>query len=74
MVYTSNIKYLPNKEKMSKIGNFLKETARDLMILAGFAAFTYGIWIIFEPAAYIIGGAIIMWLAIPARKIVKKVK
>jgi hypothetical protein len=54
--------------KMQKIGIFIKELARDLIILAGFCAFTYGIWLIFEPAAYIIGGAVAVWLAIPIRK------
>lgn len=40
---------------------------REACLLAGFCSLTYGIWLIYPPAAWVVGGLILVWLGIPPR-------
>ncbi|GEA17509.1 hypothetical protein [Moorella sp. E306M] len=40
---------------------------REACLLAGFCLLTYGIWQIYQPAAWIVGGLILVWLGMPPK-------
>jgi hypothetical protein len=45
-----------------------KAFASDLIALLGFSLVCYGLYSIYEPAAFIVGGAFLCWLSIPKKK------
>jgi hypothetical protein len=36
---------------------------KEIAATVGFAVFVRGVWMIYKPAAYLIAGAILMWIA-----------
>ncbi len=55
-------KLLKYKEKIPKLE---KDSLREVLLLAGFFTFCYGIWQVYPPAAHIVGGALVMYFAAP---------
>lgn len=45
----------------------LEPLVRVAFLLAGIGALCRGLWLIYEPAAWIAGGLIGIWAAVPAR-------
>jgi len=43
----------------------MKDFFRELLLIIGFASFITGIALIYVPAAFISGGALILWLCAP---------
>jgi hypothetical protein len=43
------------------------DTIRELCLILGFVAFNYGVWLIYEPAMFIISGLVIIYLGLPPR-------
>jgi len=50
----------------------MKEFLRELLLILGFAAFITGIALIYVPAAFISGGALLLWLCAPGKAAAKK--
>jgi hypothetical protein len=48
--------------------NIREDTIRETCLVAGFLLLEVGIWIIYQPAAFIMGGLLLMWLGIPERR------
>jgi hypothetical protein len=46
----------------------LKDVALDFIALVGFGSVCYGLFSIYEPAAFIVGGAFLCWLSTPKKK------
>ena len=38
---------------------------REAIMVIGFAAFVFGVWQIYEPAAWVMGGALLMYVGAP---------
>jgi hypothetical protein len=53
---------------LAKSGVFLLEYVRDACLLAGFLMVGYGLWRIYHPAAWVICGAMVLWVGLPPRK------
>jgi uncharacterized membrane protein YhaH (DUF805 family) len=45
-----------------------RPAAHDLIILLAFGAVLYGVYLVFVPAAWILGGGAVLWLSLPNRK------
>ncbi|MBW4083521.1 hypothetical protein [Paenibacillus sp. S150] len=45
-----------------------EDTVREACLIAGFLSCCAGIWMVFPPAALIIGGALLIWIGQPAKK------
>jgi len=43
-------------------------TVRELLLVAGFLLLGYGVWLIYQPASYIVCGALLMWVGLPPRR------
>jgi hypothetical protein len=60
-----------------KVGDFMRlkltklkltdDHIREACLLVGFCSLIYGIWLIYQPAAWIVGGLILIWLGMPPR-------
>jgi Ca2+/Na+ antiporter len=50
---------------MSSIGKALKSNFGDFMIVCGFSSVVYGIYEIYQPASFVIGGLMILWAFLP---------
>lgn len=44
------------------------ETVREACLVAGFLLMGYGLWLVFPPAAFIICGALLIWVGLPPRQ------
>lgn len=44
-----------------------EELLQELMLVAGFASFAAGLWLVHPPAALIICGGLLMWAGFPRR-------
>lgn len=53
---------------MSKSAFKIKSALRDVVFLVGSATAAWGVYQIYPPAAWIIGGVFVAWLAVPGRK------
>ncbi len=47
--------------------NAIREVFQELCLVAGFFIFGYGIWLVYQPAAFIVCGFMLMLLGFPAR-------
>lgn len=54
---------------LNKIGVFLIEYIRDACLLAGFLMIARGLWLIYQPAMWIVCGAMVLWVGIPERSV-----
>lgn len=45
-----------------------EETFREVLLISGFASLVIGLWLIYPPAALIVGGCLLMWVGIPKRR------
>jgi hypothetical protein len=53
---------------MAKTGFKIKSALRDVVFLIGSATAAWGVFQIYPPAAWIVSGVLVAWLAIPGRK------
>jgi hypothetical protein len=44
-----------------------EEHIREACLVAGLLILVRGVWLIYPPAAWIVGGLILIWLSIPPR-------
>jgi hypothetical protein len=44
------------------------DAIRELILVAGFFMLGYGLWRIYQPAAYIVCGTLLLWLGLPPRR------
>lgn len=44
-----------------------EETIKETCLLAGFLMLETGIWLIYPPAAFIVGGILLLWLGMPGK-------
>jgi hypothetical protein len=42
----------------------VRKAALDMLALLGLAAFLYGVWLIYRPAAFIVGGGVTVAVAL----------
>ncbi|WP_256846922.1 hypothetical protein [Paenibacillus sp. Pae108] len=54
--------------KKLKVPKISEETIRETCLVAGFFMLEIGLWMIYTPAAFLIGGVILMWLGLPPRR------
>lgn len=45
-----------------------EELLQELMLVAGFASFGYGLWMAHPAAALVVCGALLMWAGYPKRR------
>lgn len=45
-----------------------EENIKEALLLGGFVSLEIGVWLIYPPAAFIIGGAILLWLGLPSKE------
>jgi len=45
-----------------------EEPIREICLVVGFFSLIAGLWLIYPPAMFIIGGFILMWIGLPPRK------
>jgi hypothetical protein len=48
------------RERLSKLANLLE--LRDVLAFGGLGVMCYGLHLVYPPAAYIAGGAVMLWL------------
>lgn len=49
----------------ARLPKLQRESLREALLLAGFFAFCYGVWLVYPPAAFIAGGVLVMYFAAP---------
>lgn len=54
--------------KISSIGKALKSNFGDFMIVCGFSSVVYGIYEIYQPASFVIGGLMVLFAFFPKPK------
>lgn len=45
-----------------------EDAIREIILIAGFFLFGFGLWLIYQPAAFIVCGALLMWVGLPPRR------
>ncbi len=43
------------------------ETVREISLFIGFVSVIYGLWMIYRPLPFIIGGLMLMWVGLPPK-------
>ncbi len=44
------------------------ENLREVCLVAGFLLLGYGLWLIYQPACYMVCGILLLWLGLPPRR------
>lgn len=44
-----------------------RKSLNGLFVIAGLAGIGYGLWQVYEPAAFVVLGGIILWMGLPER-------
>lgn len=53
-----------SKERIARLTAAAAGTLRDLAVLAGIGLVTYGAWLIYQPAGFILGGVLMAALGV----------
>jgi len=64
--------FLKNKDKTPKTMNKTYDALSELAMMAGFLLFTFGVYLVWPPAACMVGGAGLFMLGFPSAKLFKR--
>lgn len=58
---TYPFKFIMDRVKKINIESFVRESC----LLVGFLLLGYGVWLIYQPASFVICGSLLMWIGLP---------